>query len=317
MIVYLYQSEGSKNKMNQQTSTIKGASSRHRRGFHFIRQYRQRMIEGLGFLIAIGMLGASVEAFADSVEMISFESAPPVISEFKRKRAEERGESLTPSKGLLFKGQLHKPEGESPYSAILLIHGCLPQSDWLKAWTTRLTDWGYAVLSFDAFAPRGIGALCDAPSSLHGGQRVRDIEGALHFLAGRKDIAPDQIGALSITHGSWSLLYALTPTMNLQPPFRAAVALYPLCGLYSGFSAPTWILQGAQHDPSAASRCEDFALSVPNPHGTTLRTYPDGAHLIESYWADDDGANNLAHRVNEQDLELIDEIKRFFAEHLR
>lgn len=303
--------------MTQQVSNIKMACTRLRREFHFLRQFRQRMIEGVGFLIASGMLGASAEAIADSVEMISFESAPPRISEFKRKRAEARGESLTPSKGLLFNGTLHKPEGESPYSAILLIHGCLSQSNWLKAWTARLTDWGYAVLTFDAFAPRGIGTLCDAPSSLHGGQRVRDIEGALHFLAGRKDIAPDRIGALAITHGSWSLLYALTPTMNLQPPFRAAVALYPLCGLYSGFSAPTWILQGARHDPSAASRCEDFALSVPNPHGTTLRTYPDGAHLIESYWADDDGANNLAQRVHERDLELIDEINLFFADHLR
>lgn len=274
------------------------------------------MIQGVGFLIVAEMLGASAEAFAVSAELVSFESAPPAISEFRRKRAEARDETLTPSKGLVFNGALHKPEGEDSYPAILLIHGCLPQSDWLKAWTARLTGWGYAVLTFDAFAPRGIGTLCGTPSRLHGAQRVRDIEGALHFLAGRQDITANRIGALAITHGSWSLLYALTPSMNLQPPFRAAVALYPLCGMYSGFSAPTWILQGARHDPSAASRCEDYALSVPNPHGTTLRTYPDGNHLIEAYWADDDGENNLAQIVNERDWDLIDDIKKFFADHL-
>ena len=58
---------------------------------------------------------------------------------------------------LILTGRLNKPDGEGPFPAIVLLHGCggiQPKRD--HRWAERLSGWGYVTLQVDSFWPRGL-----------------------------------------------------------------------------------------------------------------------------------------------------------------
>ncbi|MGI9373483.1 MAG: dienelactone hydrolase family protein, partial [Hyphomicrobiales bacterium] len=99
-------------------------------------------------------------ASAATSQQVAFEGAPPVVSEFQKKRAKAQGKEIEPQPGIPLNGDIHLPDGAALHPAVILLHGCETSSAWLTAWTKRLNSWGYAVLTFNSFAPRKVETVC-------------------------------------------------------------------------------------------------------------------------------------------------------------
>jgi len=81
-------------------------------------------------------------------------------------------------------GILTKPEGNGPFPAVVLLHGCGGIQDGntrSEAWSKRLVNWGYTTLQVDSFGPRGVKSVCDKPGRLIP-DRARDAYNAKSFL---------------------------------------------------------------------------------------------------------------------------------------
>ena len=64
---------------------------------------------------------------------------------------------------LMLTGILTKPEGNGPFPAVVLLHGCSGLEDGKvrnEAWSNRLVKWGYVTFQLDSFGPRNISNIC-------------------------------------------------------------------------------------------------------------------------------------------------------------
>ena len=52
-------------------------------------------------------------------------------------------------------GSIILPQGNPPYPAVVVLHGCNGISSSTRIWARRLASWGYAALIVDSFTPRG------------------------------------------------------------------------------------------------------------------------------------------------------------------
>lgn len=115
---------------------------------------------------------------------------------------------------------------------MIVLHGCNGVSRHAREVAARLAHWGYAALVVDSFRPRGFKNVCNRGRDFPAGRRVADVFAAADYLRRRKDIDPDHVGALGISHGAWTVLYAATASTvvseNARPP-QAIVAYYPWC----------------------------------------------------------------------------------------
>src|SRR5690348_15201769 len=55
---------------------------------------------------------------------------------------------------------LYKPDGNGPFPAIIVLHGCAGPDSHTLEWANRLVDWGYVAIVPDSFGSRGSGGLC-------------------------------------------------------------------------------------------------------------------------------------------------------------
>jgi dienelactone hydrolase len=63
---------------------------------------------------------------------------------------------------LTLTGKLHKPQGDAPFPAMILMHGCGGITEKIEdAWAKRLVSWGYVALELDSFGPLGEKNVCD------------------------------------------------------------------------------------------------------------------------------------------------------------
>jgi poly(3-hydroxybutyrate) depolymerase len=69
-------------------------------------------------------------------------------------------ESWQGGQELLLSGILHKPSGDGPFPAVVMLNGCenIRDPDQVAhetSWAQRLVSWGYVALQVDSFTPRG------------------------------------------------------------------------------------------------------------------------------------------------------------------
>ena len=131
-------------------------------------------------------------------------------------------------------GSIILPEGQPPYPAVIVLHGCNGVSPNTFAWARRLASWGYAALIINSFTPRRLVQVCDGSRALPGPERAKDVFAGAAYLRTRSDIDPARIAVLGYSHGGWTALNASTVKGIEQegaPAFRAIVALYPFCPL--------------------------------------------------------------------------------------
>ena len=211
----------------------------------------------LGFIVQIG--------FADSVIF----------------KSSSKGKNDQPIK---LTGILTRPEGNGPFPAVVLLHGCsgLQHSKSRnELWLNRLVKWGYVVLQVDSFKPRKISAICD-DAILQGRMALRrsqDAYDAKTFLAELPFVDRNRVAIMGWSHGGWAVMQAISKRIEDVDPFKAVIAFYPWCKYLVFQNAPLLILIGGLDDWTPANRCSNLLSSVSNkPPEVILKIYPEAYH---------------------------------------
>lgn len=107
-------------------------------------------------------------------------------------------------------GQLTKPEGNGPFPAVVLLHGCSGINMFPDAWSERLANWGYVAFMVDSFGPRGFKEICTNLFRVHHPLRVQDAYDALSYLSALPFVDRNRIGLMGWSHGGLSALAAVS-----------------------------------------------------------------------------------------------------------
>lgn len=262
-----------------------------------------------GFLVAI-LLGAG-PALAE---------APPATVRFPS------ADGTTSLVGFLF-----VPARSGPVPAIVLLHGrggpysslaagvhsadTLSQRHraWARFWQAR----GYVALLVDSFSPRGYpggfprGSYASRPAAVSE-QTVRPLDayGALAYLRTRGDVIGDRVGLQGWSNGGMAALVTMADTAPgvTQPTpatgFRAALALYPGCGMervkdrYVPYAAVLMLIASADDEVSPA-RCEQLAARSRAAGGPVELVMYEGAE----HGFDDPGRTRQSREANRRATE--------------
>ena len=169
-------------------------------------------------------------------------------------------------------GWLERPQGDGPFPAIVLMHGCggLTGRDGrptrsFRSWAEHWRGQGFAALLVDSFGPRGERETCTQSRRRVSGvtDRPLDAEHALRWLAARGDVQAGQIHLMGWSNGGTATLHAASrPAGTGAPGFRSAVAFYPGCRSLLRADAlaaiPTLVLAGGADDWTPAHECVDW-----------------------------------------------------------
>ena len=155
---------------------------------------------------------------------------------------------------------LAMPEGDGPFPAVVLMHGCSGterntqhQTVWrgLGRHAALLNENGYATLILDSFGPRRITDGCRRPLSYYGVQ-VGDALAAFDHLAALPFVDRERVGFVGFSLGGGTALrmvHAWGSAKQGRGNFAAYVAYYPYCEPWFGrFDRPVLILIGADDD---------------------------------------------------------------------
>ena len=83
---------------------------------------------------------------------------------------------------LVIEGNLYKPEGNGPFPAVVVLHGCAGIDYHFRAWAEQLVEWGYVALIVDSFSPRGVNRVCGQSYRVPDIERAGDAYGAAIYL---------------------------------------------------------------------------------------------------------------------------------------
>jgi dienelactone hydrolase len=220
--------------------------------------------------------------------------------------------------------RLKKPDGDGPFPAIVLLHGCggiAPKRD--HRWAERLSGWGYVTLQVDSFRPRGLSSVCtysgrDAADILQ--KRVTDAYDAKRYLAGLPFVDRSRIAVMGWSHGGITTLETLH--RKTADPFRAAIAFYPSCRrMLTGLNAPLLILIGEADDWTPAARCVEMMPQVQAASEVALKVYPGAYHGFDTLGANTNvrGSSGMHHMQYQPEAEAdsIIRVGAFFGKYLK
>ena len=278
--------------------------------------------------LALALIGAPFDdklRSAAAAELVEFKSAASTIepSPFKVKQASKKGITLEPEifPSIPLSGFLHIPEGQGPFPAVILMHGCAGIEIWNTMWSERLVAWGYAVLSVDSFTPRGLSYICDGSGigTASAWGRALDAFGARTYLSSLTAIDPARIAVMGMSHGGASVLEAVeqaTPAGASTDPFRAAVALYPLCVPMRQVVTPVLILIGDKDRWGSPNSCAKSVDALPDRQNVTLEIFQGAHHLFDVEGIDTKEMGFTLRYHPEAASEANKLIRSFLIEHL-
>ncbi len=225
---------------------------------------------------------------------------------------------------LTLTGRLRKPEGNGPFPAVVLLHGCggvSPKRD--DRVMEKLASLGYVALQVDSFGPRGISSVCtytgsDAVDILR--KRVTDAYDAKRYLASLPFVDRSRIGVIGWSHGGMTTLQALHK--EKEDPFRAAVAFYPACKMpLTNMNAPLLILIGDADDWTPASQCVARMPKEKASPEVILKVYPGAYHGFDIVGANRNvrGARGMHHLQYQPEAakDSIIQVKDFLEKYMR
>jgi dienelactone hydrolase len=182
--------------------------------------------------LALGAAIGSSAAAAPAPEWVELESATTPPTPFALKRAKAKGIELKQEPGTPLRGLLVRPEGEGPFPAVVLLHGCDSIQPFQEQWAKDLASWGYVALLVDSHGPRGIGDDC-ARWPPTAGTRTDDAFGTLAYLRGLTFVDAARVGVVGWNTGGRTAILVVDekgPQQGLEAVFAAGVALYPARG---------------------------------------------------------------------------------------
>ena len=243
-------------------------------------------------------------------------------------------------------GYLFLPPGSGPHPALVLLHGrsgpyssnahgvytAATLSGRHASWAAFWVERGYVALLVDSFGPRGYptgfprNSYKARPAAVSE-QTVRPLDayGALTYLRTRPEVSAGHIGLQGWSNGAMTTLV----TMSDAPPgladptpakgFRAALALYPGCGIealkrrYVPY-APVLMVLGSADDEVSPKTCERFADRVRAAGGALEVVVYEGAE----HNFDDPGTTKQGREANRRATEdARTRTERFFAAQLQ
>ena len=240
-----------------------------------------------------------------------------------------------------FTSWLAKPDGDGPFPAVVLMHGCSGterntshQTVWrgLNGHAALLNDYGYVTLIVDSFGARRITDGCQTGGKYYPVQ-VSDAHAAFDHLASLPFVDADRIGFVGQSLGGGTALrLALGSTVDSRAregrgSYAALVAYYPWCEATWAYAlrTPVLILVGAKDDWTPASQCvalHRLAERATFKPDLELKVYPDAHHSFDlpmrgPYYVE--GMNGRFHTVAGNPSARRDSQRRmlaFFAEQL-
>jgi dienelactone hydrolase len=204
---------------------------------------------------------------------------------------------------LVLTGKLFKPQGNGPFPAVILMHGCNGVAQSYISWAEKINSWGYVALVLDSFAPRGHGNICENLNAVKFYTRVQDAYDSKAYLSDLPFVNRKRIGVMGWSHGGNSTLASVSQ-LNLMSmfsiqgggskfpvlsnylektgPFQAAIAFYPWCGgSVDDTVSPLLILIGDKDTWTAAGFCEN-AMPLEKPKNEIiLKVYPNATHAFD------------------------------------
>ncbi|MHA6641756.1 dienelactone hydrolase family protein [Mesorhizobium sp. A623] len=243
-----------------------------------------RLLKKIACLACLGLASQLCIAHASADQQVQFESEAAKPTPFQQRIAQQNGEVLKTVPGTSLQGYLTRPQGNGPFAAIVLLHGCAGiLSDDKQTWPERLSSWGYVVLVVDSFSTRGIHDTC------HGllVDRVYDAYGALDFLSKYGFVDPSRVAVLGFSAGGFATLEAVQfggAERLMGHKFKAAIAYYPNCSVASGdMSVPTLILVGELDDWSTVKKCQGMmAQRSGKGSSVQLNVYKGARHAFDA-----------------------------------
>lgn len=246
----------------------------------------------IGFMVCCSVKALCGDAFAVAPKLVAFEGAARPLGSLRERLARERGEAPKDVSGDRLRGFLAKPEGDGPYPAIVALHGCsgLPEAV-VQSASERAVSWGYVILLVDSFTTRKIDHTCtpDRYAAADVYERTLDAYGALLFLARQPFVDPHRVAVAGASQGGMVILSvaeARSTEFFVNPgnlDFRAAIALYPGCGVVGARPRmPTLILVGELDDWTPAKDCVPAMSHWGNAGAPVeLVTYPGAHHAFD------------------------------------
>ena len=177
---------------------------------------------------------------------------------------------LSPTPGidqLMLKANLVKPEGNGPFPAVIMMHGCSGETPYQDVWVNRFVQWGYVVLRVDSLTPRKKQTFCDMPAPTLK-PRAQDAYDAKFYLMELPFVDKQKIGLVGWSHGGTAALFVvddLTPIAKRKTPFQCAILFYPYCFSIYNLNAPLLILAGEKDDwcPSILMQALSYIKQFP------------------------------------------------------
>ena len=248
-----------------------------------------------------------------------------------------QGLSKTESGDLVtLKGKLTRPEGDRPFPAIVMVHGCRGIVKFNDDWAKRLAKLGYVALQVDHFGPRGIAEACGKPSLVPFSIRTQDAYDAKAFLGKLPFVDRSRIAVMGWSQGGITVLSAVSRTnydswgksiagdlARREDSFRAAIAFYPYCnGKLDDTNAPLLILMGELDTWCPAALCQANMPKEKAANEVILKIYSGAYHLFDS--EGEDSVQMLGGGVKHQRLsnpealaDSIVQVREFLAKHLK
>ena len=230
-------------------------------------------------------------------------------------------------------GKLTKPQGDGPFPAVVLMHGCAGIGKANDDWADKLASWGCVALEVDSLGPRGLVDICANVVQLPFHMRAYDAYDAKSYLSGLPFVDRNRIGLMGWSHGgcgtlasvsksNYVALAAFVKTKSEPPiewvPFRAAVAFYPYCaGQLDDSNAPLLILSGELDTWCPAALCKKNMPSGKTANEVILKIYPGAYHGFDYVGVDVvKGKHRLAYNPAAFADSII-QVKEFFAKQMK
>jgi dienelactone hydrolase len=228
-------------------------------------------------------------------------------------------------------GILHKPDGEGPFPAVLMLCGCAgygsePDSTHQSTWAERLVGWGYVALQLDSFSPRGApNGVCDRPGIVYALDRADDAYSAKSYLTTLPFVDPKNIAVIGWSHGGAAVMsivdgYASDKGVS---PFKAAVAFYPYCNRFLyGPDMPVLVLMGKKDDWSPLAGAEVLKEEYKDNEWNlefSLKVYLNATHAFDIETLPAGGVDFPGHHMEydpEATSDAIAETQAFLAKYI-
>lgn len=194
-----------------------------------------------------------------AAETIRFKSAawPPTILQQERMLPLQ---TIAETASVTVTGELHRPDGNGPFPAVVLMPPCGNLSKQAEAAdAARYRALGYALLVVDSYGPRNITDGCTGTQAGVSVDLVMDAYGALLHLATLPFIDAERIAVVGYSKGATAVLAAVLfdgPERLFDRGFRAAVAYSPACeGAVGDLGVPTLIFSAGLDEMNPPKWC--------------------------------------------------------------